>query len=40
MVLFGETLTLTQIAGIVLVIGALVWATLLKQSPAPSPGAS
>ena len=39
MVLFGETLTLTQIAGIVLVIGALVWATLLKQSPAPSPGA-
>jgi drug/metabolite transporter (DMT)-like permease len=32
-VLFGETLSFTQIGGIVLVVGALVWATLLKQSP-------
>jgi drug/metabolite transporter (DMT)-like permease len=39
LVLFGEALTLTQIAGIVLVIGALVWATLLKQSPRPSSSA-
>jgi len=34
-VLFAEALSFTQIGGIVLVIGALVWATLLKQSPAP-----
>jgi drug/metabolite transporter (DMT)-like permease len=34
--LFGETLSFTQIGGIVLVIGALVWATLLKQPPAQS----
>jgi drug/metabolite transporter (DMT)-like permease len=32
----GETLTSTQIAGIALVIGALVWATLVKQSQTPS----
>ena len=30
--LLGETLTLTQIAGIALVVGALVWATLPKQA--------
>jgi drug/metabolite transporter (DMT)-like permease len=34
--LFGETLSFTQIGGIVLVIGALIWATLLKQPPAQS----
>jgi drug/metabolite transporter (DMT)-like permease len=32
-VLFGEALTLAQAGGIVLVVGALVWATLLKQPP-------
>ena len=32
-VLLGETLTLMQIGGIVLVVGALVGATLLKQRP-------
>jgi drug/metabolite transporter (DMT)-like permease len=30
--LLGETLTLTQTAGIVLVVGALIWATLEKRS--------
>jgi drug/metabolite transporter (DMT)-like permease len=34
--LLGETLTLLQTSGIVLVIGALVGATLLKQGPRPS----
>ena len=32
-VLLGEALTLVQIGGIVLVVGALVGATLLKQRP-------
>jgi len=31
--LFGESLTFTQMAGIILVIAALIWATQLKPSP-------
>jgi len=34
--LLGETLTLTQVAGIALVVGALIWATLAKQSQVAS----
>ena len=36
-VLLGEALTLMQISGIVLVVGALVGATLLKQRPQQVP---
>jgi len=31
--LLGETLTLTQVTGIVLMVGALIGATMLKQQP-------